>query len=506
MPPTLSAPLLEGENQARAGLSPAAVLRLQRMVGNATVQRLISTSAGRDGGRLQRAPLTAADKAKNLSSARYAGDPKLEAAYDNSPALGRPANGDHVAKIQQGLVDAGFKMPVSFKSGGPDGIFGKETSDTVEAFQGSHGLKDDGWIGRNTMGKLDELAGGEGPKPKPPEGLPEIEASEEEIGKRVAQGMDRANTGHSPTSGIWYDYNYFAEHKKDPMRYSWQDDWRSGLASPAHFDKVGWMDWRLKPGVSASAGIKAWLKGLTIAECLSAIVAVEIDAMRAAIGDAAFDAQYGSPGAPVPGQKLLQIHPGVKDTPLEGKIKASEAATGDPGPIGKRNLKLGDWVYFYNHPKYLLKHPGGAWQGENAVYTGDNAAGQQLFTGLGAGGKTEEAMLASMVGAYDSERDGADYVELLQRFVAHAPEVKNPNRKFLDHDTPYTKALYEKYKADIPAIYREDSGEFTNTTTRDNILNDNEYEIDARKRKGGFLPAAARRLDAGQVKAMRPVP
>ena len=41
----------------------------------------------------------------------------------------------------------------------------------------------------------------------------------------------------------------------------------------------------------------------------------------------------------------------------------------------------GQWYYFYNHPKYLLKHPGGAWQGENSIYMGrdkDGKPGRQL--------------------------------------------------------------------------------------------------------------------------------
>ncbi|MGH4012941.1 MAG: peptidoglycan-binding protein [Pseudonocardiaceae bacterium] len=118
---------------------------------------------------VQRAPLTDVEKAENLKSSRYSGDATLEAAYDNSPPL--MAGGgrrEAVAKLQQGLVDDGFAMPISFKSGGPDGIFGKETKSTVKAFQAKHGLTEDGIVGRQTLGKLDELAGGEGPKPDKP--------------------------------------------------------------------------------------------------------------------------------------------------------------------------------------------------------------------------------------------------------------------------------------------------------------------------------------------------
>ena len=172
--------------------------------------------------------------------------------------------------------------------------------------------------------------------------------------------------------------------------------------------------------------------------------------------------------------------------------------------IGKRPLKVGDWVYIYNHPKYLLKHPGGAWQGENAVYVGDNPAGQQLFSGLGADA-TEEALLdRDMVEAYNAARNGADYVRLLRRFAPDAPEVASPSREFLDHDTAHTRSLYEKYKSRIPTKYHEESGEFDDTTSRDKILNDPEYELDGTTRKGGFFAAAASRLNADEVVKMRP--
>jgi Putative peptidoglycan binding domain/Protein-glutamine gamma-glutamyltransferase len=483
----------------QAPISEAAALsmlpQLQRLAGNAAAGRLVGVA----GGRLQRAPLTAVEKEANLASPRYAGDPDLEAAYDNSPALRNGRKGDGVAKMQGGLVDDGFPMPISMKSGAPDGIFGKETHATVKAFQGKHGLKVDGEVGRQTMGRLDELAGGAGPKPKPPEPKPEIAATEEEMGKHVAQGMEQANVGASATSGVWYDYNYFAEHKKDPATFPWDDEWRNGLASPEYFDRTAPLDWRLKPGKSASEGIKAWLKGLTIAECLTCIVAIEIDTLRAAIGDAAFDAQFGSTDTPVPENKRLRIRQDTAGTPVEGKFKATEAVA-DPGTLGHRNVKVGDWVYFYNHPRYLLKHPGGAWQGENAVYVGDNAAGQQLFSGLGASDKTEAAMIdEDMVDDYNRARNGDDYVSLLDTYAGDTPEVSSKSRTYLDHDTAYTKSLYEKYKSRIPAKYREDSGEFDDTTSREKILDDPPYELDGTVRKGGFYAAAAARLDPAKV-------
>jgi peptidoglycan hydrolase-like protein with peptidoglycan-binding domain len=104
--------------------------------------------------------ITADEKAINLKSAKYAGNPRLENAFDNSPAMGIGEQGDAVRLVQEGLVADSFAMPKSTRPGGAlDGGFGQETLDAVRQFQAKHGLSPDGRVGRQTMGKLDELAG-----------------------------------------------------------------------------------------------------------------------------------------------------------------------------------------------------------------------------------------------------------------------------------------------------------------------------------------------------------
>jgi peptidoglycan hydrolase-like protein with peptidoglycan-binding domain len=478
------------------GATPAGALHLQRTIGNAATRAL-----------LQRRELTFDEQAQNLVSARYAGDKDLEAAYDEDPPLDRGMHNDGVAKIQQGLADEGYAMPKSTKRDGTfDGHFGKETEQIVKTFQARYGQDVTGTVGRQTLAKLDQLAGAFHPGDifRPRRG-PEIEATDEAMGAHVVAGMAKANQKGSPTSGIWYDYNYFDKVQEDPDAWAWKDEWRDGYAPEEYFERIGWMDWRLKPGKSAAAGVKAWLHGLTIAECLSTILALEMDALRAAIGDDAFDARYGSPEESLPDATRLRIYTGAANTPLEKRLYFENVKKGyKPGSWGERNIKVGDRVYFFNHPMYLLKHPGGAWQGENAVYEGRNAEGKQTYSGLGAGGMTEEAMVEEMVKAYNTPRTGADYVWLLQNYAWDAPEVKTPSREFLDHDVAHTKALYEKYKSRVEKKYREDGGVFPDEVTSEKILNAKAYKLGDRTRKGGFLDTSVMRLDAAKVAKLRP--
>ncbi len=459
---------------------------LARAVGNRAFVRLLA-----------RRKLTAAELSAQLVSWRLSGYDDLAKAYHNEKYLVLGSSGDGVAAFQHALLDAGYEMSHTFKRGIPSGRYDVDTRAAVVRFQKDRKIGIDGVAGHDTLQELDAIAAA------PLAAPPEVDLTDAAIGAVVEKGMQAANGVGSPTSGIWYDYNYFDAHQKEPDKYPWRDGWRAGHANEEYFQRIGWMDWRLKPGKSASKGIKAWLSGLTIAECLTTIIAVECNAMRAAVGNAAFDARYGSETMKVPEGERLRIHTSREGTPIEGKITFDDPL--NAGSFGARNLIEGQWVYLYNHPKYLLKHPGGAWQGENAVYMGRNAAGQQLFEGLGASA-TEDAMLDEMVGAYNNARDGADYVALLERFVPNAPEVTKPNRQYLDRDTAYTKSLYDKYIDRIATKYREDGGEFKDHITKDDIKNDKPYEIDGETRTGGFEIRSSKKLDTAVVGQIRPVP
>lgn len=93
-----------------------------------------------------------------LSSARFAGDLRLDLVSRNDPAMRKGESGEPVRLVQQTLVDVGFPLPKSTaKHGTVDGIFGQETKDQVAAFQVRFHLTDDGVVGKNTITKMDEI-------------------------------------------------------------------------------------------------------------------------------------------------------------------------------------------------------------------------------------------------------------------------------------------------------------------------------------------------------------
>ncbi len=87
----------------------------------------------------------------DLQSPRFAGDPVLEACFDNERLLKVGASGPAVEKIQLALIDLGFPLPRF----GVDGIFGSETRAAVQDYQRAKGLVADGIVGPITMGSLD---------------------------------------------------------------------------------------------------------------------------------------------------------------------------------------------------------------------------------------------------------------------------------------------------------------------------------------------------------------
>ena len=328
-------------------------------------------------------------------------------------------------------------------------------------------------------------------------GAPEIDANDKAIGKHIVDGMFTANRyqdggtrdKHDPNVSLYYSYNF-----KHDFADLWKDEYEDGYADPKYWDHVGFMTWKIKPGVSAAAAIKSWLKGRTIAECMTTVRALQTDALRAAVGDAAFDRAFGSTDGSTPTKGYLTI------TPIGSSIDSFLRTTDpfgirDPGSVGHRDAQPGEHYYFQNHPKYLLKHPAGAWQGENALYAGvagkdvpvrdpdkDNdddglKKGEQVWTGFGADLMTEPALYKEMVSAYNQPRDADDLKWLSSHFGADP--------------------------AGWPKEYQENSGSFPDSITVKDVLNAEPYTVRGRERTGGFLPTSGKVLDVGKVKDIR---
>lgn len=84
--------------------------------------------------------------------------PRLHSAARNHPPLRAGERSDAVIVLQGALIDLGFRMPRSVdRDGTPDGIYGRETVEAVQAFQRQRGLSVDGSAGRQTLTRLDEV-------------------------------------------------------------------------------------------------------------------------------------------------------------------------------------------------------------------------------------------------------------------------------------------------------------------------------------------------------------
>jgi len=290
--------------------------------------------------------------------------------------------------------------------------------------------------------------------------------------------MTEANnrTKKTRTTGIYYANEYKTTYPND-----YDDDWISGYANPEYWKRIDPMHWRLKKGRSASAGVKAWLKGLTIAECYSTAMVIEVDSVRAAIGDAKFDELYGSEDKDVEPRLEMGVNGA---TPLAYRtLDFVPPDPAGPGVIGHRPAKVGDWCYFYNHPRYLLKHPAWEFQGENAMLREDPPPpGVQIWEGLGESHKTEQAMYQDMFESYNYPRD--------ERDLATLESIKQQSGGVLPLD-------YYQYPERM--------------TTWNDILTAPGYKwkdpwgkhSDTTPRTGGFSLSSVKRLDPAKVQGLK---
>lgn len=221
---------------------------------------------------------------------------------------------------------------------------------------------------------------------------------DDELGTQVTTTMQSINQDGNRESGVHYAHNYKYNYEEH-----WQEEWEEGYADPEYFVRVEPMTWRLQEGKSASAAIKAWLRGPTIAECATSLVVSQLDALRGLLGDAAFDRKFGSTSGADAEVKKLYISGNLGECIPEDWIRGA-GTTGD----GTAALRKGAKYFFGNHSKYTLKHPEGVFQGENCIYLGDG-----LWMGFGVGGHTTAEMYELMVDEYNENRTEADYKSIL---------------------------------------------------------------------------------------------
>jgi hypothetical protein len=167
-------------------------------------------------------------------------------------------------------------------------------------------------------------------------------------------------------------------------------------AHPPHLDSTYWdqvggaVDFKLKSPLPAGkhpsdavAAIFAPGAGTRL-ECFSMTIAIEYYSLLKGLGAAQFDAKFAS-GIEItanPSAAPLTQGPGKK---YETKALAS-----------KSEILPGDWVYFKNFKDYLAKHPGGYWQGENAIYLGGGK-----FRGFGVSALSENDLELELVKQYN---------------------------------------------------------------------------------------------------------
>jgi hypothetical protein len=328
---------------------------------------------------------------------------------------------------------------------------------------------------------------------------PEIAATPDAMGGHMVKRMNQLNRQDAADGfglggsdvGVHYAHNYerwYSDRWKEEYRYGHQGSGK--FVQP--YEANAFMTFQLKEGQSASEGIQDWLKGLTIAECLTSVLAIELETVRATVGNKKFDFMFGSSDPAVDkavtdrGSRLMVSPRGSsarafqQATELANMADRGEAITEEQKD---KLLKPGDWYYFYNYSTYLLKHPGGAWQGENALYMGKDDAGQRLWSGFGASNVSDEHMEDQMVSSYNQSRTARDEKVLDDR------GLRNPDGTYSDK------------------AYDPTSGVFPERITRAELKSDPGYTFPGRgPRKAGFLAQAGSELNTTMLQQIVKTP
>jgi len=177
--------IVHGEKGTEESNDPNPVLKLQAMVGNRAVQRLLSGEMA--GASLDEEPgqVIAGGDQKNGGGDGQSLQRQDGAAAHRTIRIG--SSGPDVEEAQAKLNSQGTGAPLAV-----DGIFGPLTRSAVVEFQGANDLVPDGIIGPLTWGVLDQ--GGTGPTPT---------ATQPTLQKSTVSGPTTVNNGGYTWSARW---------------------------------------------------------------------------------------------------------------------------------------------------------------------------------------------------------------------------------------------------------------------------------------------------------------
>jgi uncharacterized protein DUF4157/protein-glutamine gamma-glutamyltransferase-like protein len=154
-----------------------------------------------------------------------------------------------------------------------------------------------------------------------------------------------------------------------------------------------------------------------VLDCNAMMVAMQYEAVRRTFGDPQFNEMFpeGKQGlfiGPV-GDPAQEVYPPYGSSAKEGKedhpflqLGLYTQQTYTPGSFDdarvRKELVIGDWVYFENHKGYQKCAPSGMWSGEHAMYVGD---GKFMGFGLATADKktalTYDEVLKELLDAFN---------------------------------------------------------------------------------------------------------
>lgn len=203
---------------------------------------------------------------------------------------------------------------------------------------------------------------------------------------------------------------------------NYQSSEPDGYLDPLYWNRNGYMDFTmnatLPSGKQPSDAVESIFKAgaNTQLECLTMTIAIEYYSLLKGMGKDQFNKKFAG------GAGLIIS---TKSTQRGGDVVDNEYTRLSAGPS---ELIPGDWVYFKNFKDYTTKHPGGFWQGENAIVMGDGK-----YRGFGVKTQSETELNNELVKVYNDglptseQKSLADLLKEgggLQKSPVYRPNVK----------------------------------------------------------------------------------